>query len=92
MSEEILAQYGNTTIYTEETHPSPIYHVDGDVEDNPYGKLQPLLEDDDLVAAALARGPIDLFDQLVVSDLVDGLAVVADDLHETPSGARVAGL
>ena len=48
MSEEILAQYGNTTIYTEETHPSPIYHVDGDVEDNPYGKLQPLLEDDDL--------------------------------------------
>ena len=48
MSEQILAQYGRVTIYTEENHPSPIYHVDGSVEPNPYGDLAALLEDDAL--------------------------------------------
>ena len=31
MSEQILEQYGNVTIYTESNHPSPIYHVEGSV-------------------------------------------------------------
>ena len=48
MSEQVLAQYGRVTIYTEENHPSPIYHVDGAVEPNPYGDLAVLLEDDAL--------------------------------------------
>ena len=29
MSEQIIEQYGNVTIYTEPNHPSPIYHVEG---------------------------------------------------------------
>ncbi|HIF90220.1 MAG TPA: CpaF family protein, partial [Candidatus Poseidoniales archaeon] len=48
MSEKILEQYGRVTIYMEENHPSPIYHVEGAVEPNPYGDLQVLLEDDAL--------------------------------------------
>ena len=47
MSEKILEQYGRVTIYTEPT-PSPIYHVDGSIEPNPYGDLAVLLEDDNL--------------------------------------------
>ncbi|MDA0647811.1 MAG: ATPase, T2SS/T4P/T4SS family [archaeon] len=48
MSERILEQYGRVTIYMEDNHPSPIYHVDGAVEPNPYGDLAILLEDDAL--------------------------------------------
>ena len=48
MSEKILEQYGRVTIYTEPNHPSPIYHVDGSIEPNPYGDLAVLLEDDNL--------------------------------------------
>ena len=48
MSEKILEQYGRVTIYMEDNHPSPIYHVDGAVEPNPYGDLAILLEDDAL--------------------------------------------
>ena len=48
MSEEILEQYGRVTIYTEANHPSPIYHVDGDIQANPYGDLAALFEDDAL--------------------------------------------
>ena len=48
MSEKILEQYGRVTIYTEPNHPSPIYHVDGTIEPNPYGDLAVLLEDDNL--------------------------------------------
>ena len=33
---------------TEPNHPSPIYHVDGSIEANPYGDLAVLLEDDNL--------------------------------------------
>ena len=39
MSENILDQYGRVTIYTEATHPAPMYHVDGGVDPNPYGNL-----------------------------------------------------
>ncbi|MBT3772108.1 MAG: CpaF family protein [Euryarchaeota archaeon] len=46
--EKILAQYGNITIYSEPNHPSPIYHYEGDIPANPYGKIQPLFGDDDL--------------------------------------------
>ena len=48
MSEEILDQYGRVTVYKEPSHPSPVYHVDGDVPANPYGNLAALLEDDAL--------------------------------------------
>jgi flagellar protein FlaI len=48
MSEEVLARYGSITIYMEPNHPSPVYHVDGHTEANPYGSLKPLLEDDQL--------------------------------------------
>ena len=48
MGEQVLAQYGRVTIYTEDNHPSPIYHVDGSAEPNPYGDLAVLLEDDAL--------------------------------------------
>ena len=48
MSEKILEQYGRVTIYTEPNHPSPIYHVDGSIEPNPYGDLAVLLDDDNL--------------------------------------------
>ena len=48
MSEKILEQYGRVTIYTEPNHPSPIYHVDGSIDPNPYGDLAVLLEDDNL--------------------------------------------
>ena len=48
MSEQILEQYGRVTIYTEANHPSPIYHVDGDIQANPYGDLAALFEDDAL--------------------------------------------
>ena len=48
MSEQILEQYGRVTIYTEPNHPSPIYHVDGDIQANPYGDLAALFEDDSL--------------------------------------------
>ena len=48
MSEQILEQYGRVTIYTEANHPSPIYHVDGDIQRNPYGDLAALFEDDAL--------------------------------------------
>jgi flagellar protein FlaI len=48
MSEQILEQYGRVTIYTEPHHPSPIYHVDGDIQANPYGDLAALFEDDSL--------------------------------------------
>ena len=40
MSEQILEQYGRVTICTEANHPSPIYHVDGDIQPNPYGIWQ----------------------------------------------------
>ena len=46
--EKILEQYGRVTIYMEGNHPSPMYHVDGGVEPNPYGNLAVLLEDDNL--------------------------------------------
>ena len=46
--EKILAQYGNITFYSEPNHPSPIYHYEGDIPANPYGKIQPLFGDDDL--------------------------------------------
>jgi len=46
--QDILAQYGKVTVYMENTHPSPMYHVDGGVEPNPYGNLAVLLEDDNL--------------------------------------------
>ena len=48
MSEKIIEQYGRVTIYTEPNHPSPIYHVDGSIDPNPYGDLAVLLEDDNL--------------------------------------------
>ncbi|MBT4069949.1 MAG: CpaF family protein [Euryarchaeota archaeon] len=48
MSEKILEQYGRVTIYMEGNHPSPIYHVEGEAEPNPYGDLAVLLEDDAL--------------------------------------------
>lgn len=48
MSEQVLAQYGRVTIFLEAGHPSPMYHYDGTVEDNPYGALAVLLEDDSL--------------------------------------------
>ncbi|MEC8589830.1 MAG: hypothetical protein VXY35_06730, partial [Candidatus Thermoplasmatota archaeon] len=48
MSEQILEQYGNVTIYTESNHPSPIYHVEGSVAPNPHGDLAVLFEDDNL--------------------------------------------
>ena len=43
MSEKIIEQYGRVTIYTEPNHPSPIYHVDGSIDPNPYGDLAVLL-------------------------------------------------
>ena len=46
--EKILEQYGRVTVYMEPNHPSPMYHVDGGVEPNPYGNLAVLLEDDNL--------------------------------------------
>ena len=46
--EKILEQYGRVTVYMEGNHPSPMYHVDGGVEPNPYGNLAVLLEDDNL--------------------------------------------
>ena len=46
--EKILEQYGRVTVYMESNHPSPMYHVDGGVEPNPYGNLAVLLEDDNL--------------------------------------------
>ena len=46
--QEILDQYGRVTVYMEPNHPSPMYHVDGGVEPNPYGNLAVLLEDDNL--------------------------------------------
>ena len=52
MSEQILEQYGRVTIYTEANHPSPIYHVEGDIQPNPYGDLAALFEDDALVLNA----------------------------------------
>jgi len=48
MSEEVLARYGSIEIYMEPNHPSPVYHVHGNTEANPYGALKPLLEDDQL--------------------------------------------
>ena len=48
MSEEILDQYGAVTVYKEGNHPSPVYHIEGDVQPNPYGKLAALFEDDSL--------------------------------------------
>ena len=45
---DILAQYGRVTIYNEPNHPSPISHVEGTIEANPYGDLAALLEDDSL--------------------------------------------
>ena len=48
MSDEVLARYESITIYMEPNHPSPVYHVDGHTEANPYGALKPLLEDDQL--------------------------------------------
>ena len=46
--EEILERYGRVTIYREPNHPSPIYHVDGAIDPNPYGQLAALFEDDNL--------------------------------------------
>ena len=48
MSEQILEQYGNVTIYTEANHASPIYNVEGNVAPNPHGHLAVLFEDDNL--------------------------------------------
>ena len=31
--EKILEQYGRVTVYMEANHPSPMYHVDGGVDD-----------------------------------------------------------
>ena len=39
-----------------------------------------------LVAAALAGRPVDLFDQLLVSDLVDRVTLIADDSHGEAHG------
>ena len=52
MSEKIIEQYGRVTIYSEPNHPSPIYHVDGSIDPNPYGDLAVLLEDDNLEAVS----------------------------------------
>ena len=48
MSEQILRTVRARLIYTEANHPSPIYHVDGDIQANPYGDLAALFEDDAL--------------------------------------------
>lgn len=48
MSDAVLAEYGLVTIYTEPGHPSPMYHYEGHVEENPYGALAALFEDDQL--------------------------------------------
>ena len=48
MAEEVIDQYGKVTIYIEDSHPSPVYHVDGEIAANPYGNLQALFEDDGL--------------------------------------------
>ena len=48
MAEEVIDQYGKVTVYIEDSHPSPVYHVDGEIPANPYGNLQALFEDDGL--------------------------------------------
>ena len=48
MSKRVLENYGRVSIYLEQGHPSPVYHLDGQVPANPYGSLMPLLEDDAL--------------------------------------------
>ncbi|MAT49168.1 MAG: secretion protein [Euryarchaeota archaeon] len=48
MAEKVLEQYGVVTIYRDEKHPAPTYHVEGRVQPNPYGKLAALFEDDNL--------------------------------------------
>jgi len=46
MSKKVLDNYGRVSIYLEQGHPSPVYHIDGQIPANPYGSLMPLLEDD----------------------------------------------
>jgi flagellar protein FlaI len=48
MTESVIARYGLVTIYNEAGHPSPMYHYDGKIEENRYGALAVLLEDDQL--------------------------------------------
>ncbi len=45
---DIIDQYGDVIIYSEEGHPTPFYEFNGQIEANPYGVLQVLLDDDDL--------------------------------------------
>ncbi|MEC7688494.1 MAG: hypothetical protein VX514_05555, partial [Candidatus Thermoplasmatota archaeon] len=45
---EIIDQYGDVIVYSEEGHPTPFYEYNGQIVANPYGVLQVLLDDDDL--------------------------------------------
>ena len=45
---EIIDQYGDVIVYSEEGHPTPFYEYNGQIAANPYGVLQVLLDDDDL--------------------------------------------
>ena len=45
---DIIDQYGDVIIYSEEGHPTPFYEFNGQIAANPYGVLQVLLDDDDL--------------------------------------------
>ncbi|RCH74429.1 MAG: CpaF family protein [Candidatus Poseidoniales archaeon] len=45
---DIIDQYGDIIIYSEEGHPTPFYEFNGQIAANPYGVLQVLLDDDDL--------------------------------------------
>ena len=45
---EIIDQYGEVIVYSEEGHPTPFYEYNGQINANPYGALQVLLDDDDL--------------------------------------------
>jgi len=45
---EIIDQYDDVIVYSEEGHPTPFYEYNGQIAANPYGVLQVLLDDDDL--------------------------------------------
>ena len=37
---EIIDQYGDVIVYSEEGHPTPFYEYNGQINANPYGALQ----------------------------------------------------
>ena len=37
---EIIDQYGDVIVYSEEGHPTPFYEYNGQIAANPYGVLQ----------------------------------------------------